>query len=59
MNDRIVHGGCGLAEIARIGLDNQILHEISYLRHTRQPAMHNPGLDALIMPLCQASLCKR
>jgi hypothetical protein len=25
---RIGHGGCGLAEIERIGFDNQILHEI-------------------------------
>ena len=26
--NRIGHGGCGLAEIARIGFDNQILYEI-------------------------------
>ena len=42
-NYRIGHGGCGLAEIARIGFDNQILHEIRYLRHIRQPAMNNAG----------------
>ena len=43
---RIGHGGCGLAEIARIGFDNQILHEIRYLRHIRQPAMNNVSQES-------------
>ena len=28
---RIGHGGCGLSEIALIGVNNQIIHEISLL----------------------------
>jgi hypothetical protein len=32
-----------LAEMARIGLNNQILRQISYLCHIRQPAVHNWG----------------
>src|SRR5208282_3072261 len=40
---RIVHGGCGSPEIARIGFDNQILRKISRLGYSRQPAMHNMG----------------
>src|SRR5208337_212130 len=33
----------GLTEIARIGFDNQILHDIRHLSYIRQPAAHNPG----------------
>src|SRR5271166_2331500 len=40
---RIVHGGCGSPEVARIGFDNQILHEISRLGHSRLPTTHNAG----------------
>ena len=39
-------GSCGLAEIARIGFDNQILHEIRYLRHIGQPAMNNASQES-------------
>ncbi len=40
---RLRFGGRRRVRWTPIGLDNQILHEISYLRHTSQPAMHNPG----------------
>jgi hypothetical protein len=30
-------------EMARIGFDNQILHQISELNYIRQPALHNAG----------------
>jgi hypothetical protein len=33
----------GVAEIAWIGFDNQILREIRYLRYIRQPAANNAG----------------
>jgi hypothetical protein len=29
--------------MARIGFDNQILHQISELNYIRQPALHNAG----------------
>ena len=35
---RIAHGGCGLPEMARIGLSNQILRHFNGLFHIRQPA---------------------
>src|SRR4051812_38005847 len=34
---RLVHGGCGLAEMAQIGFSNQILSRISSLCYARQP----------------------
>jgi uncharacterized protein (UPF0335 family) len=30
-------------EMAGIGFDNQILHQISKLNYIRQPALHNTG----------------
>jgi hypothetical protein len=35
--------GVVLPELARIGFDNQILHQISDLSHIRQQALHNAG----------------
>jgi hypothetical protein len=35
--------GVALPEMARIGFDNQILHQISELNYTRQPQLHNTG----------------
>jgi hypothetical protein len=30
-------------EMARIGFDNQILNQISWLNYIRQPVLHNAG----------------
>ena len=40
---RIGHGGCGLSEIALIGDNNKIIHEISLLGCIRLLALHNAG----------------
>jgi hypothetical protein len=38
---RIVHGGCGFSELARVGFDNQTLRKIRDLSHIRHLTMHN------------------
>jgi hypothetical protein len=36
-------GGCGLPEIARIGFNNQIPHDIRYFGYVLQPVVNNVG----------------
>ena len=38
-----LHGGCAPSEMTLIGVSNQIVHQIRYLRYIRQPPVNFPG----------------